>query len=257
MATEGWLPTSGTDNFGFNLLPAGSYDAGTNTYENYGVSTAIWVAEPGSSIYHACEFGAFCGTWEMIPGNSNMEISVRCICDLGEIPSTTCTGTASSNETSYGGKIATVKDAESNSYHVVEIGNRCWMKENLHLTAGMTPGDGYYYPGNDENNVENFGLLYTQTYAAASCPTGWRLPTSAELTAISSDFSDLELPMAGLYTSTNGYQNFFNHSAYIWSEATGLPNTAYYAATYDFSTAPSTGSMNMNNAASVRCIRNN
>ncbi len=48
---------------------------------------------------------------------------------------TTCTGvtTYNSNESGNGSGLETVTDVDGNVYHVVQIGNQCWMKENLRV----------------------------------------------------------------------------------------------------------------------------
>lgn len=99
-----------------------------------------------------------------------------------------------------------VSDVEGNVYNTVQIGEQCWMKENMRATryADNTPipfngGQSltepyYYYPNGDVNNVAQLGLLYnwqaTMHGAASSfynpsgvqgiCPTGWHVPSSAE-----------------------------------------------------------------------------
>ena len=100
----------------------------------------------------------------------------------------------------------TLTDIDGNVYNTVQIGNQCWMKENLRTThyannteiptsSSISPTDPYRYaPGNDENNVPIYGYLYNWTAAmhgASSssanpsgvqgiCPTGWHLPSTAE-----------------------------------------------------------------------------
>ncbi|MDD4395892.1 MAG: FISUMP domain-containing protein, partial [Bacteroidales bacterium] len=86
-----------------------------------------------------------------------------------------------------------VKDAENNYYATVQIGEQCWMAENLRTTTyadgTIVDGSSYYNP-----NVENYGYLYTWSAvmkeAASStsipsgvrgiCPIGWHVPSYAE-----------------------------------------------------------------------------
>jgi len=100
----------------------------------------------------------------------------------------------------------TVTDIEGNVYHTVQIGNQCWMKENLRVTmfADSTPIPiGAYYTSlephyyDDSTSyipLEDRGYLYNWAAAmreAASstavpsgvqgiCPEGWHLPSEAE-----------------------------------------------------------------------------
>ncbi len=102
--------------------------------------------------------------------------------------------------------IDSVADYDGNVYPTVEIGNQCWMKENLrttHYTDGteipvgttISENTAYrYYPNNSSSNVPTYGYLYNWAavmYGAASsnanpsgvqgiCPLGWHVPSKAE-----------------------------------------------------------------------------
>jgi uncharacterized protein (TIGR02145 family) len=86
---------------------------------------------------------------------------------------------------------------EGKTYHTVQIGAKCWLKENLEV--------GIYIPGsqnatnngiiekycynNDPNNCNTYGGLYhwneAMQYITANaqgiCPPGWHIPTLSEL----------------------------------------------------------------------------
>lgn len=96
-------------------------------------------------------------------------------------------------------------DANRNTYHTVAIGNQCWMKENLRVTA-FSNGKQIqlcshaesnvacrYYPNNDSTLVGQYGYLYN--WAAVSrennnesvqgrmkgiCPKGWHVPSTED-----------------------------------------------------------------------------
>jgi len=109
----------------------------------------------------------------------------------------------------------TLTDVEGNTYNTVQIGNQCWMKENLRTTKyadnteialfnGQTdyqPNSDVpyrFYPGNSLNNVNTYGYLYNWNAAMGNfssshsnpsgvqgiCPTGWHVPSGAEWTQL-------------------------------------------------------------------------
>ncbi|MBR4219488.1 MAG: T9SS type A sorting domain-containing protein [Bacteroidales bacterium] len=113
--------------------------------------------------------------------------------------------------TTLGGKpcagTPTVTDRDGNTYKTIQIGEQCWMKENLRTTkyadgTSITKGNtsasttvGYwYYPNNNAENVSTFGLLYNwkavMRNASSSsqnpsgvqgiCPNGWHVPSYQE-----------------------------------------------------------------------------
>ena len=93
-----------------------------------------------------------------------------------------------------------VVDADGNSYETVEIGNQCWLKENLKTTIyrdgelinnirgqaewiAFDHPAGYAWLDNDSNNKDIYGALYNRRAVASShglCPTGWHVPTMEE-----------------------------------------------------------------------------
>ena len=78
MSDQHWL-TPGTNVAGFGLEPAGMYNAELDRYEYLYVQTFLWSYEPGTTIYHACQFGSACGTIEVIPASAYNGFSVRCV----------------------------------------------------------------------------------------------------------------------------------------------------------------------------------
>ncbi len=99
-----------------------------------------------------------------------------------------------------------VTDASGNSYSTIQIGDQCWMRENLRTTkysdgtdialgSSTSSETAYRYnPDNSSNNVATYGYLYNRkallrnsdptsnnpSQVQGICPTGWHVPSLAE-----------------------------------------------------------------------------
>lgn len=104
----------------------------------------------------------------------------------------------------------TVTDYDGNTYHTVQIGSQCWMKENLRTThysdgtaiatSSSTSNSVPYwnYPNNNAGNVVTYGLLYNwpavmhgvatsnanPSGVQGPCPEGWHVPSDNEWTQL-------------------------------------------------------------------------
>ena len=97
----------------------------------------------------------------------------------------------------------TITDIDGNVYNTVQIGNQCWMAENLKTTAyqngtpipnvtngsnwGFLTSGAYVWFFNIISWKDSYGALYNW-YATVDanglCPTGWHVPTNGEWTAL-------------------------------------------------------------------------
>ena len=97
---------------------------------------------------------------------------------------------------------ATVTDFDGNVYHTVQIGQQCWMKENMRTThyvdgTFIPLGYGRFNPNDNAGNVAMYGYLYnwnvtTRDVSSGAnpsgvqgiCPYGWHVPSDAEWTQL-------------------------------------------------------------------------
>ena len=77
---------------------------------------------------------------------------------------------------------SSLTDSDGNTYPVIRLGTQVWMAENFRgrHTADGTLLTGVYAYNDDENNVAEFGRLYTWQAALDASPVGWHLPTRAD-----------------------------------------------------------------------------
>jgi uncharacterized protein (TIGR02145 family) len=154
---------------------------------------------------------------------------------------------------------------EGKTYHTVQIGTQCWLKENLDVGT-MILGiqnqtnnsviEKYCY-NDDPNNCVTYGGLYqwdeamqyvTNEGATGICPPGWHIPTVAEfetlIATVNNDGNSLKAVGqgggAGAGTNTSGfsallagsryYNGYFNDVGYyanFWSSTEYNANNAY------------------------------
>ncbi len=124
-------------------------------------------------------------------------------------------GTAYGNEVSFTSAAfncgtSSITDIDNNVYQTVQIGNQCWMKENLRTTryadgtsislgsSTSTSTPYRYYPNCDSNNVNIYGYLYNwfaimnnspsstnnPSNVQGICPNSWHVPSNAEWTQL-------------------------------------------------------------------------
>jgi uncharacterized protein (TIGR02145 family) len=93
-----------------------------------------------------------------------------------------------------------VDTRDGNEYETVQIGNQCWMKENLKWLPNVSPSNNgsntsahyyvYGYQGSSVSaakataNYQTYGVLYNWPAALKACPQGWHLPSDSEWTVL-------------------------------------------------------------------------
>ncbi len=159
----------------------------------------------GSSIYRnriGSSIGLlFVPEWLLTPGTYTWRVQAAC----SSIPPYVVTPISASSSFTIGEVScpASVTDIDGNVYSTVQIGEQCWMAENLKVERyrngdilptglsnsawiSMTSGAFAVY-NNTATNKDTYGLLYNW-FAAVDprglCPTGWHVPTDAEWTEL-------------------------------------------------------------------------
>lgn len=66
---------------------------------------------------------------------------------------------------------------DGREYKWKKLGKQIWMVENLAYNIGT----GCWAYANNENNVANYGRLYTWDAAQKACPEGWHVPSDDEM----------------------------------------------------------------------------
>ncbi len=152
-------------------------------------------------------------------------------------------------------------DADGNIYTSVTIGTQIWMAENLKTTkyrngdiigttkyatqyiyAEESPKYQWAFDG-DESKVATYGRLYTWYAATDSrsvCPTGWHLPTGAEMNILTTFLGGENIaggklkgesgftPLPGGWRDVRGYFWEIGISGQWWSSTRHGPDNAWY-----------------------------
>lgn len=137
---------------------------------------------------------------------------------------------------------STVTDSDGNVYQSVSIGKQIWMSENLKTTKlnnGTTISQvtdnsawvastlsSYCWYGNDgPTNKDTYGALYNWSAVNSGklCPTGWRVPTDADWSTLTS-YLGVDT-VAGAKLKEPGYLHWLspNTGATNQSNFTALP----------------------------------
>ena len=101
---------------------------------------------------------------------------------------------------SCGEKLFDTRDGQE--YETVQIGNQCWMAENLNYDTGNC----WCYK-NDPTYCNIYGYLYNWQTAILACPAGWHLPSDEEW-KILEGFTDSQYPLEDPEWDNTGRRGF-------------------------------------------------
>jgi len=99
-----------------------------------------------------------------------------------------------------GGDCGPCVDIDGNSYETVQIGDQCWMAENLKVThyrdGTPIPTGTYCAYNNDTSYVDTYGWLYNGSVVTDSsglAPFGWHVPNNTEWQALATYLGGISL----------------------------------------------------------------
>ena len=146
--------------------------------------------------------------------------------------------------------ISILKDIDGNSYNTLQIGNQCWMKENLKVSkyrdgtvipldeSGGTTGIGTGQTWSSikagartlyehsPSNLATYGYLYNWYSVVDSkglCPNGWHIPSDSEWTALTDFLGGLSVAGGKMKSTGTTYWNSPNTGATNESGFSVLP----------------------------------
>ncbi len=172
----------------------------------------------------------------------------------------------------------TVTDYEGNTYKTIQIGNQCWMKENLNYDADS----GSWCYDNDSSNCTTYGRLYNWETALTVAPAGWHLPTDDEWVTLTDYLGGVNVAggkmketgtahwnsenigatnssgftaLAGGYRHNNGSFLDMGIDAYFWSATEYDGSDAWIRCLYYYSAVVYRSTSYKSYGYSVRCVK--
>ena len=107
------------------------------------------------------------------------------------------------------------------TYNTVQIGNQCWLKENLDvgtmIDSNRSSDNGViekYCYDNDSSNCDKYGGLYewnevmqyvTTEWTQGICPDGWHITTNSEFLILEAFLNDEATKVVEANQTTSGY----------------------------------------------------
>lgn len=135
-------------------------------------------------------------------------------------------------------------ERDGSQYETVQIGNQCWIKENLKWLPSVSPSangsnsDPYFYvygyqgvsvlAAKATTDYQTYGVLYNWSAALNACPDGWHLPADNEWTVLVDYLGGSSV--AGGKMKTTGTTHWYspNKGATNSSGFSGLPGGYRY-----------------------------
>jgi uncharacterized protein (TIGR02145 family) len=133
-------------------------------------------------------------------------------------------------------------DVDNNTYNTVQIGQQCWMKENLKTSryrngdlipvvgssawGVLATGGRDWYSGDSTAYEYPYGNLYNWYAVGDSrglCPTGWQVPTDAEWTILTTNLGGESVAGGRLKSTSSSYWGSTNTNADNLSGFSALP----------------------------------
>ena len=190
---------------GFTIIPAGSMNVnGVFGYEKS--SSSFWTSTASNSTKtYKCVFDYNGSTMNQSVDNNERAFSVRCVRDNVDMINLCYVTNAHENDEYDNESLSNDNpcliesvNIGGDDYGVVQIGGRCWTKENLRTTvtvsgsqinqhtSGTSSLPAYYNFATQYGfGLEESGYLYNWYAASQICPNGWHLPTKDEWRALS------------------------------------------------------------------------
>lgn len=201
----------------------------------YSYNCSVWIAGNGDNV----DGYTFCMGFRLAMDSENDKQSFVRPVPIGSLP---CPG------------INNVKDIEGNTYNTVQIGEQCWMSENLRVTrypdgTSIEKGEEksmtsayWYYPNNDSSTKSTYGLLYNWAavmhgaFASNSnpsgvqgiCPNGWHVPSAEEWKQLENSLSNADEAQYGWWGGIAGKLAGGIHGVWCESLEEGTPGNYNY-----------------------------
>lgn len=120
---------------------------------------------------------------------------------------------------------------DGKSYKLQNVAGKMWMAENLNYETSNS----FCSLEGGEDHCAKYGRYYTYSAAMRACPSGWRLPTADEVTALDAAVEHEWWSIGGRFILADGALTEFGHDGdqgYIWIQESGN-NNSFRVKNYD------------------------
>ena len=157
---------------------------------------------------------------------------------------------------------------------IIQLGDQKWMKQNLSLEPLGEDIDSYFY-NDEENNMDEYGLLYYYDVIEDICPIGFHVPTLEEWEILYDTLNFYSVSMLseyiivdgmeqhGFFAKLGGYKKLDNYNyyqldneGYYWTSTQDELDNSYYGIKIKSGDNDSiiSGPANNYGFISIRCI---